>query len=685
MRSFSENLKRLQNALQQAIDSRSQLSSLASPLPEDSLDTAPLNALVGDYQATLKTCRKFLEQNASFERNDAGVIKRIHWSSQLADKITEMRNRITFHNVRLMSILRPLELTLYTRLGKDIANLHQEMRAGFTDTRAGIAEILSRLDQMEGVRLGNVRRETEQAAQPLPELPRVSTYLRASFAHAAQFVQGVHITDQIRLSSIIGHFTNGTHRVRPGIGETLEPLQYVNLWKSVWIMQQLKSSATFDEFTASELNASLIKEHERLMLDEMARFNGAEPDLIAPHNEEIENLSHNEFSVWIFEPRAARPNLPDPNPDEIKAFGCSLADPSETESQQLVVLASLTRPNILRVVTTFASLIGTSQDKQQEFVDVTRVKLFPTYAQPGAVVFNLQVKASHAATMDSLFSFRSLEDLHQFQQCLTSFYVELDLPALTRVTIKQGGFLAGFSRARDLGNYGRVQIWTHELSKGPKQQLPTDPNNLSSRRMPYRASHPAIRTSYTTSSTGASRTLVDWTSVHAPSVIWRGEHAELPYPEAPLVVLLLADTRQDDDGELVATAFRILSVPIDGSVFVDPSRCACRNRDDTCTKVVIASRGTLNAHLRDYGSDITAMNIAALRRPQEREHEDRKCFLTKFKDVGRITIDLSNVQDKKDFRQCLTNASDNYVGLWHEYQIQKRLVHGADHVDHVVP
>ncbi|KAK7883600.1 hypothetical protein LTR67_011099 [Exophiala xenobiotica] len=649
VRSFATNLERLQNALQRAIDQR--LNYLPSPSPEDDddLDLEPFRKLVGDYEGTLKACRKLLENNTSFQRSADGVIRRVLWNTMLAADVAELRNRINFHNTRLVAVLRPLELTLYVKLREDIRRLHQDVQ-----------EVITRLARIEGVILGNILAATDAAEQELAEsLPVVPGFLRGRFASASQTVPEDHITDQLRLSSLVGHFASGTHRFRPGIEPGPEPCNFVSLWKSVWLMQRLKESASYQRFSRSRLNASIVKEYERLILGETKKFDiGAEVLL-----QDIENLPSIKFTMWILEPSTTRRNLAEPGPEEIKVFDCSLVDASITESHGLVVLASLARPNILRIVEIFTSKIGGKDREQQDFIDVTRVKLLPTYAQPGATVCNLQMRSSAEATMESLFSFKRLETLHLFQQCLTGFYVELDLPGVTKVSYKAGGML-GLPRAQTIGTYGRVQLWTHELSK-----------DESKRR---RQGSITNGTSFTPSSqTDASKTLVDWTSIHTPSVIWRGQRAELPYPETPLIVLTLA-TIGPDLTDSPQTLYSLLAVYLDGSVIIDESRCDCRNHDETCTRVVVSSRSRLYAKLFEYGDDVNAMNIAVLRMPQLQD--ERKKYLKQLNDVGRVSIDFGSVKDKTDFRKRFREVVDNYIGLWQDYQRQIANIRTNDYV-----
>lgn len=392
------------------------------------------------------------------------------WNAFLADDIAKLRSRIKFHNVRLIAVLKPLELTLYMKMEKDIKNLRQDFREGLADLKAHLRRI-------EGIVLGNdIVQATEEAEQLLAEpLPAVPSFLRGYFLSNTEREQEV-ITDQIRLSSLIGHFDNGTRKFQSDTTPSPEPSNYVNLWKAIWLMQQLKGSTSFGQFTDAQLNASVIKEYERLILSETKRFQIGKEELLR----DIENLPPDRFIVWIFEPIPPGINFPDPNPNEEKVLECILANESPAETKGLVVLASRTRLNILRVVETFNSTIGGKTDKQrQEFIDVTKVKLFPTYTVPGARLFNLQMRSSVAATMDSSFSFESLEKMHLFQQCLTSFCVEVDLPGLKNVFYKPGGVLFGV-RAKVLGNYGRAQIWTHESLKNKASYIASSNDHADS-------------------------------------------------------------------------------------------------------------------------------------------------------------------------------------------------------------
>lgn len=664
--------------MKRAIDCRIQWPSLT--LPEDDLDLSPLNHLVGDYKSTLQTCKKFLQENSSFERNAAGVIKRIRWNVQLADDVAELRSRIIFHNVRLSAILQPLNLTLFTRLEEDLKGLRQDIRTGFIEIRA-------RLDRIEAAQLGHILQETAQARQSLDEaLPQVPPYLRASFVFSAQS-QAVGVNDQIRLSSLVGHLENGTIKLRVGRGEAPDPVQYVNLWKSVWIMHQLKASPTYDAFIASELTACLIKEHQKMLLAEVRRFAPESNDLLEPNQQDVENLPSSEFLVWLFEPSKPRQRLLDPNPDEFRVFESPLVDPSDREIHHVVLYASRDQRNILRVVTTSTSKYGNAPEMHQEIaVDVTEAKLYPIYAQPDATVFNIQLKTSPHNRSDKFFLFRTLPELYAFQQCFTSFHVKLDLPDLVKVTIKQGGLLSSMSRAQVLANYGRAQIWTHELS-GKKARLSSGNPQLSPpSQKPRHASSSdqsgTLHASHTTSSQSASQTLVDWTSIHAPSVVWREDHTELPFPEPPMLVLLMGEVRREMDTTII-DVFRLLSMPLDGSVVVDPGKCDCRNHDDACKKVILVNcrSGNLKATLFDYGADVTGMNLAVLRLPLRHQDSKQKQFVKKLNDIGRMAIEFTNVKDKKDFRERLSSVTDNYIALWNEYQRSKNEVRHADHVD----
>ena len=577
----------------------------------------------------------------------------------LAQDVVDLRNRVSFHNIRLFAVLKPLELSLFQRLIEDVRTLDQ-------NTQQGLAAIDARLARLEGVISPNIVQETEAADQALTTLPRVPPFLRGRFAAAAEILQHSHVTDSIRLSSLIGHFAAFQQC------ETETPTSIVSLWKSVWLVTQLKSSATYPDFSSAKLNESIVKEYERLIVVETTRVDATSLDLLA----DAENLPQSEFEIWLFEPVTTHKNLVEPHPDEEKAFECSLVKEHRGQSHGLVVLASRGTPDALRVIETLVSHSpGGKSDHFSEFeIDVTKVKLFPTYIQPGATVSDLQVSSSTNARSDKVFLFRSLQNLHSFQQCLTSFYVELDLPGVTEVSYKLGGLVSGLARAQVIANYGRAQIWTHELSKEEIGD-PISTNGTT-------AQSPGLRrntlSSYEKSSQSASKTLVEWTSTHTPSVIWRGDTTELQYPETPLVVLPSAIIRQDSTDE-ETVSYRLLVVPLEGSVIIDKNRCKCRNHDDTCTRVIISSRSRLNAKLYEYGSDINAMNIAVLRRPQD--HIDRKTHMKKLDDISRISIDFGNVQDKIDFRKRLGEIVDNYIGLWKDYRTQLNAIRKADVVD----
>lgn len=144
------------------------------------------------------------------------------------------------------------------------------------------------------------------------------------------------------------------------------------------------------------------------------------------------------------------------------------------------------------------------------------------------------------------------------------------------------------------------------------------------------------------------------------------------------MVLILANNNSNSTN-LQDSNYYLFALPLDSAVTIDPSRCDCHNRDESCTRVVILSSSRLDAKLFDYGRDVNAMNIAVLRKPIQ--HDEYKQYVKKLDNIDRVDIEFYNVEDKKDFRKRLREVIDNYSALWQDYKRQSYALQTADYVD----
>jgi hypothetical protein len=107
IREFAENLGLLQKAIQRAADAGRLVPSFARP---QDWDLRSLNRVLGDFNTTLQDCKKIMDDSSKFKKDSSGFVHNIQWNLMLAEQVKNLRERVAFHSVKLLTIMKPLEL-----------------------------------------------------------------------------------------------------------------------------------------------------------------------------------------------------------------------------------------------------------------------------------------------------------------------------------------------------------------------------------------------------------------------------------------------------------------------------------------------------------------------------------------------------------------------------------------------
>lgn len=80
-------------------------------IPTDSafFDTKSLMTILDEPYATIKECERLLRRRDAFSE-DRGAIRNIYWNVLIEAEVTQLHNKIKFHNVKILALLKPLEM-----------------------------------------------------------------------------------------------------------------------------------------------------------------------------------------------------------------------------------------------------------------------------------------------------------------------------------------------------------------------------------------------------------------------------------------------------------------------------------------------------------------------------------------------------------------------------------------------
>jgi hypothetical protein len=229
--------------------------------------------LVGDFNKTLKECHNFLVENSQLLYRSAGILDNVQWHLGGAQsKVAILRGRIQSHSIKILLIIKPLEVSLLTDVTRDVRIIrHQARRLGMgaplQDGALGLPPVPQELSDryMEALNVDTPRCFVDLGTFPLKE----------------------------GLDALLYHFGQSTVEFSGyGAGHpTVE--QYNNLIKSRWILEKLNDSSALREGGPASLWARSLEEIHEQIIDQYDRFDIGEIQVA-----NISRLGNDYFLIW---------------------------------------------------------------------------------------------------------------------------------------------------------------------------------------------------------------------------------------------------------------------------------------------------------------------------------------------------------------------------------------------------
>ena len=480
-----------------------------------------LSEVAGDFNRTLHDCEKLLSDNSKFQRSATSFVDNVVWHSSTERVVNHLRQRVNFHLTKLNFIAKPFELQL-------LLGIHRELQQVKKDVAA-----------LKGVLIP----DTTQSIQPtspkshdgrfhvFPDLDKRFEKALASKPDSVQVED--HLPLKEGFDALVFHLASSTVKFKPspGPGQNIpEETQFVNLLKSGWIMEKLKSSDYLQSVGSESLWADYIRELENEISDQLSRFDSGE--LEPPTLDVILRLPNNCFSIWVDEEPMPRPAvLAEQRPLEEKILELALPSPYDTRRSTLTVFR---RSDVA------FRLVSTTKDEQnkdfhsEESMDVNMnsSRFIPAFATShnGEPINNNVLLCNSQGQELKWHNFQDSSAVAAFQRALMGYRVSNHMPNISwhiefsKFTKKpiSGKARLQFWQLKPLPNLlSSVDATTSEgsgSSAGASPQSPTDSANL--RR-------------FWTSGTLA----LSGSSIAAPVTGSRGDGIAMTRPEPPVLVI----------------------------------------------------------------------------------------------------------------------------------------------------
>ncbi|PVH87865.1 hypothetical protein DL98DRAFT_632066 [Cadophora sp. DSE1049] len=594
-----QNLLQLEGIFR-GVEQRARPGSI--PASSQFFDTSSLNSILDEPFRTISQCQRLLHKRSAFAE-DRGRISNIYWNVAIEADVTQLHERIKFHNIKILALLKPLELKLLVDIRDQIQDSEDRIIARINEFEARVFGETSRSSPSESVRCEEI------------EIP---DFLRRRFEEASMLARpNLRSGNDFPMSDGIDAFL--THHEYDSIASNYSgflllppsqtPEQYLQMMKSIWIIQCVQASPEY--LAACKSGNRLLKCFVEGLADKCLDVFGKFAESAAgnqckvrdePDEETLIPLGEDAFLIW---PKVLRPmdRFDEASVDSLKIIlRAPLHHQTLSHNKELLLLRH--GVSTLEMVTKETSGKDQSTDSHSKNINLKDVSLNPIYADPysdqspGAPTLDVGVYTfGHHGPGDHI-SFRSSRDLYQFQEALTGYRPVQDLLDI-RTTI----------RADDSTQWiARVQLWFYyKVQTEATQILPSSPPRSppSSEKRGSTISDPtsysslaAAQSSLYSSVPSASSFQSSMTRPATITSLTRGENGGstgldarvFEPPKEPVLVLFLRPSGQNLPRQPNVQHMSLMRISAGRkSATLQTTNCGCRSKDkdSTCKHSVI--------------------------------------------------------------------------------------------------
>lgn len=431
--------------------------------------------------------------------------------------MNNLRERVKFHITKVAFIAKPFETQLLLGIRRDVQQLRRDV--------AHLTGIVT--NGINGTR--KVSNPSYLDSVTLPELVLTRFTIAFNINRPICFEERSDWPLKEGFDALVFHFSKSTieFNSRPELGQVMpEGPQYLNLLKSLWIMEQLKASSHFSKAGADSLWADYMRGLEDEIRIQFRRFDAGQ--LIAPPQDVVSILPDSYYSIWMEQDPAPRSlDMAEQRPTEEKILELSLPQSYGTRQSSLTVFRR--SDSEFRLVTTNKRTDNPMVSYAEGFnVDMASMRLIPSYANPGekSSMTNNLVLCNDKGQSQQWLSLNDTTDVASLQRALMGYRVHHDMSDFSWC-------INGSSDEGDWGK-GRLQLWQPKPLPAILPDAGTQPINsrnasVSTPRLPQldlgKNTFAADITELDSCQAGTTRSLSRSPDASAPDVIDRRSHS----------------------------------------------------------------------------------------------------------------------------------------------------------------
>lgn len=686
MKYLAANLEDLQTILEA-------ISENGIPQPINSTNLESFREIIGDYERTLQDCENFLKDKARFSWQ-GDFVNNMIWNFTIASDVQNLKDRVTLLNIKLLTILKTLDLRMAHQLHIDVFRIHRDLAARIDGARDDIIQQFQALrsDIWEFLTKGTaVASGSVQVA--LFDIP---TSLEGLFE---QQIQGLSImTGQfpmVRGLDAVAYHIIAANSIAADNKESKRERQWLEVAKGFWIVskvktgQEYKTACTFRaannfERQMNTMGITIASYVKGLEIELLEVVKDSDLNTFTPDPEVILDTFRQNPLIWLEFKDVIAPTPTWELEFSENIMSAPLKGPYRNFDQSLH-LFKLTEVNLKLVITDTPQNIARNNERTNNIinVDMRRSRYIPLYAtSTSSGALNITFQGDRLASGSTALVFNKRLDLFKFQHAITGYQVVLESIDIQVVTYSAGRLFGGDKEEKS----GRLQLWrakqlknstvdgsssspgssTSQSTLGTSPPITTSDGSPPSSRVsvfssPSKAFSSIRResTATTISSfspgrrdstfTTTSALSIAQTRLKSPTSTFQASIVDkegnvglvLDKPENSMLVLFL-----QQDGK-PSKSFSFLGLEIDENIYIEPAACDCRKPGNSCLRIVLQRSGgsPLLSHRFQAGTELDDWNLASLSKAQQK-------FLPEPK--GRllwVAVDFATLQHKTRFEE----------------------------------
>lgn len=671
IQNLGKNLEKVQSVTKNARD-QLQRGRLQRFDDEELLDSKSLDQILGNYGKTLADCEKLLLDKSKFRHDSRNVIQNIVWNIEIEPEVKRLRDRLAFHNVKILMVLKPLEMKMLADIRALILDLHDEVMGELKDIK-GILTTAANDPAAEERRL-----LTGSLSVP-PDL--------AAKLHDALIQDHPECQDpecfplQLGMDAFLHYFQEAN--------ASSDTDYYLNLMKCLWIMAKIKASTEYRQLAEGSLWQRYVNRMVFRLGKECESWEASlapEPDM-----DTILRLPDNEFQIWKTEDdEEGSDQLGDDSIFLTELLNITLPSERGKSTHKLRVLQNV--DGTIQIQDTSSTTTGNREINDVHRFDayLDKAHLVPIYASPSSTTtaLNAKFKSDKESANGISPSFGKLDDLLKFQEIITGYKAVLyrgDLHVECHSSAKLS--LSGSTSKEK----GKVQIW--QKKRAAQTRVEAD-GSQSSTTSPMAATGSASQSHELSTSPSSKHLIGKWrrestgalssatfstVEGSASSTMFSGNYlsrlntgpgtagVRMEKPDVPKLVLFLESKKTG--------SLSFLSVDMNEDTFINTQSCDCRRPKPRCTVSVIEHlKGPLSARRIGSKDGLKSWNLAALGTSQPPSRPDPHSV----KDLRWIKLQFSSLEDREKFNVRFKEVLTIYQRRLEDYYLDMRVLQGKN-------